>query len=195
MPTGYTHKIYDGKEVKFEEFLLSCAKNFGANYRMRDMPLGSPIVEYEADVQFYENRVKEDQEALKKLESRNLEQIQQQLDESHANMIKGYEENVKEKMELKQRYEAILNKVKEWAPPTEDHENLKTFAISQLEASINYDCLIYDKPEKLESKEYIEIKKSSLEQSIKYNQDRIKDEYEKVAAANKWNRDLINSFN
>jgi hypothetical protein len=34
MPTGYTDKIKDG--ISFEEFVLSCARQFGACISMRD---------------------------------------------------------------------------------------------------------------------------------------------------------------
>ena len=43
MPTGYTAKIADGQT--FEEFILSCARAFGALVEMRDEPADAPIPE------------------------------------------------------------------------------------------------------------------------------------------------------
>ena len=36
MATGYTMDIYDGKNVSFEDFCLSCARAFGACILQRD---------------------------------------------------------------------------------------------------------------------------------------------------------------
>ena len=38
MPTGYTLDLYNGKDITFEEFVLKCARAFGALIDMRDEP-------------------------------------------------------------------------------------------------------------------------------------------------------------
>ena len=45
MPTGYTLELYDGKDITFEEFVLKCARAFGALINMRDEPRDAPIPE------------------------------------------------------------------------------------------------------------------------------------------------------
>lgn len=35
MPTGYTSEIYQGEEVSPKDFLLTCARAFGATISMR----------------------------------------------------------------------------------------------------------------------------------------------------------------
>ena len=38
MPTGYTTDIYNGKDVSFRDFALTCARQFGACIMQRDDP-------------------------------------------------------------------------------------------------------------------------------------------------------------
>ena len=39
MPTGYTIDLYEGKEVTFEEFVMKCARAFGALISVNYPPL------------------------------------------------------------------------------------------------------------------------------------------------------------
>ena len=46
MPTGYTSKIYEGKEnVTGKSFIMDCARGFGACISMRDESSDTPIPE------------------------------------------------------------------------------------------------------------------------------------------------------
>ena len=46
MPIGYTSKLHDGDQP-FNEFIMSCARAFGALVTMRDDPNDAPIPEFE----------------------------------------------------------------------------------------------------------------------------------------------------
>src|SRR5665213_2401224 len=57
MPTGYTSKLYEGKDQSFNEFVMRCARAFGALITMRDDPSDAPIPdEFTAD-SYYSERI------------------------------------------------------------------------------------------------------------------------------------------
>ena len=44
MPTGYTAIIEDDPNCTFEQYLMRCARAFGATVTMRDDPLDKPAL-------------------------------------------------------------------------------------------------------------------------------------------------------
>lgn len=55
-------------------------------------------------------------------------------------VIKGNEDRAKENEALKNRYNAMLSKVRSWIPPSEDYNGIKDFMESQLIDSLDFDC-------------------------------------------------------
>ena len=43
MPTGYTYDLYDGKDIEFPDFVMKCARAFGALIEIRDDPMDAAI--------------------------------------------------------------------------------------------------------------------------------------------------------
>lgn len=54
--------------------------------------------------------------------------------------IKGNEDRLKENEALKNRYNAMLSKVRRWTPPSKEYEGVKDFMESQLIDSLDFDC-------------------------------------------------------
>lgn len=136
MPTGYTCYIEDGKIDNAKDFLMLCARQFGACISMRDEPLLKPIPEkFEAET-FYQERVKKLEEELQKLREMTAEQAEKEIEERYQKRIEERESYKKRKAELFLKYQQVLSGVYEWKPPTAEHEGLKRFAIEQIEMCI-----------------------------------------------------------
>jgi hypothetical protein len=66
MPTGYTAKLVESGQT-FEEFVLTCARAFGALIELRDEPLDAPIPETLEPHSYYAEAVVEAKKRLTNL--------------------------------------------------------------------------------------------------------------------------------
>ncbi len=193
MPTGYTAPIMDG--ITFEQFILSCARAFGALVTMRDEPNDAPIPD-EFQASDYH---------VKALEKANVELI-----EFQALTTKDYEVKAKEEfdqaitrynerkvaMEIQRnQYQSMLSKVKLWVPPSSEHEGLKKFMIEQIESSIKFDCYKPDIPTLSTPEEWANNKLQSISWSIDYHTKENSKEIKRNASRNKWISELKSSLN
>ena len=160
MPTGLTNPIYEGKEdYTFEKFAMRCARTFGACLDLRDEPLD---MEIDLDKHFqpsdyYKKELERVEKAYKDFLDNppTEEMLSVQYDEEVARQQREYQENVEKCEAVRQRYSAMLQRVNDWVPPTEEHYGLKDFMIKQLQGSIDFDCKVYEpKPDTRE--DYIE---------------------------------------
>ena len=88
MPTGYTSKIYDGEQVTGKEFLMTCARAFGALIEMRDESLNAKIPE-ELEVNTYHKKELENaKQKLKSIKNMSIEEVQKLVDEDYQKTIK-----------------------------------------------------------------------------------------------------------
>lgn len=198
MPTGLTSKIYEGKDITFKEFAISCARTFGAFIHQRDEPLDAPIRKREPDTYYLKELEKAKKDLADFLTNPPTEDsLAKEYEEKVERMRKEDAEINKNKQELKARYEAMLKKVQDWNPPTSDHENLKNFMIKQLNESIDFDCHVYDQVDRFLTKEqYIKDGLSSihLEKLVEYYQEQWDKQIESCNNVNKWIEELVNSL-
>ena len=82
MPTGYTAWIEEG--ATFEEFILGCARAFGACISMRDEPLSKQIPEQFKESSYDKEKVQEYIELLKKYESMTIEQAEIEAEKEYS---------------------------------------------------------------------------------------------------------------
>ena len=73
MPTGYTAKLME-KGKSFDEFVLFCARAFGACIDMRDEDMNAPIPEQFQPSAYYQKSVDENSAELTRLESMTNEE-------------------------------------------------------------------------------------------------------------------------
>lgn len=146
MPTGYTADLYEGKDVSLPQFVLTCARAFGATVTMRDEPLDAPIPDEFAPSDYHERRRAEARAALAEAEAWTDEDAAREAGRDYAKALAAYRESERKRLALKQRYEAMLDQVLAWEPPTDDHVNLKTFMVEQLQESIRFDCTPLPEP-------------------------------------------------
>ncbi len=195
MPTGYTSKIYDGEQVSGKEFIMTCARAFGALVTMRDESLNVEIPEEFKPNFYYKDQLEKAKEELKKYTNMTIEEAKPFIEDNYNNKIIAKNNSIKENDNLKQRYETVLKEVEKWTPPSNEHIGLKNYAINQLKESIKHDCNNYD----------YEIKNESPEEHIKNNIERcLKDidyytkewnkEVERVEERNLWVKQLRESL-
>jgi hypothetical protein len=191
MPSGYTENIYYGKEVTFKDFALGCARAFGACVMQRDDPANvKPKIMPE------ESYHTEELKKLKKFEKPTKAQFDSYVKET----IADYEKSIKEKNELKKRYSDILEKAKNWQPPTKEHEGLKKFMIEQLTDSSSFDCGVSFYESELASlyamtyKDYVKKKLAEYNRSIEYHKEYEAKDLFNIKQRNKWIKDLYDSL-
>ena len=192
MPSGYTENIYYGKEVTFKDFALGCARAFGACIMQRDDP-----VDEKPKIMPEESYHTEELKKLKKFKKPTKAQFDSYVKETIADC----EKSIKEKNELKKRYSDILEKAKNWQPPTKEHERLKAFMIEQLTDSKNFDCGgldYYEHEIKVVSamtyKDYVTKKLIEHNRSIERHKEYEARDINNIKQRNKWIKDLYDSL-
>ena len=186
MPTGYTLDLYNGKDVTFEEFVLKCARAFGALIDMRDEPMDAPIPERLEPSDHHLKELEKAKRRLKEIRKWNEEKAEQEAERAYHEALKKREEFVKKNKLIRKRYEDMLSKVQKWKPPTIEHESLKQFMIQQLVESIEYDCFIPEMPQRLSGEEYKEQQIKKALSDIDYHEREYAEEVNRVYERNKW---------
>ena len=195
MPTGYTMDLYEGKEVTFEEFVMKCARAFGALISMKDKPLDAPIPDFLKPSDYHLRELVIAWQRLAEVESWDEEQAKREAERAYQEAVYERDKKIIEQASIRKRYEEMLARVRAWTPPTPDHEELKRFMIEQLEKSIEFDCShIPDEPKRLSGAEYKqrEIKKALSD--IEYHKREYEEEIKRTHERNEWLKALRESL-
>lgn len=195
MPTGYTSDLYEGKPQTFPQFVMDCARAFGALITMRDEARGTPIPEEFLPSDYHLKAAAEAREEWLRLTSMS---VQEAIAESHAEYdryMQRRREDEQKREALKQRYGAMLAEVDKWNPPTPDHMGLKKFMQEQLVESIKFDCGTdyYPKPPPL-GDEWRKQAIAMAERNVKYHEEEYVKEAERCQARTDWVRSLRESL-
>jgi hypothetical protein len=187
MASGYTHKLYDG-EQEFGEFVLDCARAFGAYIHLRDEP-NAALSKIEDDTPRRMRSLDRAQEAYNEFTALSLEEQRELHKKYVVDTEKHNEKTKKHRLEVAERYGKMLAKVIAWDPPKE-LENLKDFMKEQLEGSINFDCKPYES-RVLEFDEWLDNQVRSLLRSIEYAEDDLEREKKRVKEQHAWHEALL----
>lgn len=196
MPTGYTHNI-ENDDFTFEDFALSCAKAFGACISMRDLPNNTPIPdEFKPDT-YYQGKILEVQKQIEKhlnlTDEDWVELCDKDFEQKESRRIQSLNNNIK----LLDNYNKMLDKVKGWQAPSEEHVCLKEFMINQIQESIDFDCDIeyYSTPN---TKDSIDVFKSEtmgkLYKDLEYYTKNNEEDINRVSQRNVWIKQLRESL-
>jgi hypothetical protein len=201
MPSGYTSGVYEGKVTDAQEFILTCARAFGATIMMRDEPLNTPIPEFQPSTDYYDKNLERAIKQLEEYKQMSIREAEGKAHEDYQNEIERIKNNREEKLKIKKRYLEMLVKVELWEPPTEDHVNLKEYCIKQLKEGIEHDCGILDSDYLNVNKvlwksgeQWLEENIKRCERDIEYHTKERKKEVERTNERNLWIRQLKNSF-
>ena len=136
MPTLYTAFIEDRTITNGADFLKLCTRNFGIASDIRDEPLPIlPPIHFEPDP-YYEQTYKRAVERNNKVQHMTFEEAKQEIIEkckSEAESSRIYYEDC---IENNHKYLKIKKEVLNWIPPTKEHENIKKFALEQIDTCI-----------------------------------------------------------
>lgn len=146
MPTGYTAKLVDG-EQDFPEFVLTCARAFGALIAMRDDDLTADIPdEFEASP-YHSEHLAEAQARLARVEATDLASAARAARIGHAAWRTSEAEQKARTEATLARLVAMRQRVLAWHPPTDEHTALRDFMVQQLDETIRFDGQVYTTPE------------------------------------------------
>ncbi len=196
MPTGYTAAIKDG--IAFKQFAMNCARAFGATITMRDDGGdGSNIPERFEPSDYHLKELREAQNELAVLSLMTPEGAAKRASEDYEAAEARRLEALREKRELRAKYEAMLAEVKAWKAPTPDHIQFRNFMLEQIGSSINFDCgeSCYDKPtQRLTPEEWLSAQRSKIESDIDYHTKNYAEEVERTEKRNAWIKALRDSL-
>lgn len=133
MPTGYTAKVGEG--ISFEEFVWTCARAFGALILMRDDPLDAPVPQRFEPSSYYPEALAETRGRVAALEAMTSRERVAEGGRLKAEAVALYERMIAERRAENEKYAAMTARVRDWQPPSPDHENLKAFMLEQLSIS------------------------------------------------------------
>ena len=175
MPTGYTDVVADGSVTEFYEFIMRCARAFGALINMREESMNATIPDhFEPDISYYDRELEKAASRLSELRMMSLPAVREAAQQAYATEVTRYENRIDREGLKRSRYEAMLAHVEAWQPPTDDHFELKEFMKNQLEESVRFDCtpLSYEQePVKIEPDAWLAEQVADAERDVAYYQE------------------------
>jgi hypothetical protein len=192
MPTGYTHDIKNG--ISFEQFVMNCAKAFGACITMRDESSDTPIPEKFEPSSYNKKALDEANTELKEFEFITDEEWKEKTIEYNKERLQEYNKRLEENKRTIESYKNMLEKVVAWNPPTSEHVGLRDFMIQQIRDSIEWDNYEPDKPKEITSKELKDIKYQSILNDISYHSKAYAEEIDRTNSRNIWIEQLRESL-
>jgi hypothetical protein len=144
MPTGYTADLYGGKDQTFADFAMSCARGFGALFVLRDEGPDAVVPERFEPDRYAKDRLERAKADVAEAEARSMDEWAALLAKSNEEMAEASKQARVRSRALRARYEAMLEAVDAWVPPSTEHEQLQAFMRDQLKQSIKFDCSAED---------------------------------------------------
>lgn len=187
MPTGYTADIAKG--ISFEKFVWTCARGMGALVMMRDDPFNAPVPErFQPSAYNVEALAKARAERERIVGMTNAE-ADLAAAGAYEEARQQYEKRIADKDALRVKYQAMLAKVRDWTPPSKDHEGFKDFMDEQLTQSIDFDCstrYMEPPPKLMTGSEWRAERLKDLDRDIKYHHDENAKEVSRTEQRNAW---------
>lgn len=197
MPTGYTEFIEDGSVTTGKEFILLCARGFGALVNLRDKPLSPDIPDYIEESDYYKNRLQEETMAYESLKKMTPEEIHMENEAQYQKGLEKHHKMLEKAIEHNKKYDDIYAEVQKWDPPTASHENLKDFALEQIEISkedTNAIVRWIQAYEKAPDDEWYQDMLKYYEKAIEHSKKMAEEEHNRVVSRTKWIKDLKKSL-
>ena len=196
MPTGYTAKLMEEGQ-SFSDFIMLCARAFGAAISMKEDSLETPIPEAFQPSAFYRELIdtaaqrKAELDAMTSAERIAFGEQQRQKD------ITSCDESIRRLTVENARLKDMEIQVRAWEPPSTDHTGLKDFMLEQIRVCL-HDSSYTEQGLKtaLEKSPCAYYSEAVLraEHDIEYYAKEEKKEIERVAGRNKWVRQLRDSL-
>ena len=202
MPTGYTAYIEDGDITTGKEFLKLCTRAFGIAIDLKDKPLSVPTKTHYEPSPYYKEDYEETAKVRDKMRQLTFEEAKQQIIEKYNEDITHAKKCLDMYKSEDEKYLKVRNEVDSWIPPTSEHEELKKFALNQIDISMNTDYCKYCEEElnkELDISDdavwkYINDINEFYEKDTERAYQRWQEELKRVADKNKWMKQFLNSL-
>ena len=136
---GFYISRKDGDITTGKDFLKLCLRNFGIAINMRDEPLSKPVsTQFEPDP-YYKKDYEKTVEIRNKYRQMTFEEAKKKLIEKHKKDIESTRKSLDKYIAEDERYMKVRDEIEKWIPPTSEHENVKKFALNQIDISLNTD--------------------------------------------------------
>lgn len=195
MPTGYTAPIAD--DISFEQFVMGCARGFGALIMMRDEPNDAPIPERFEPSDYHLKKLEKLQAELDELSALTPADWDARAAEAYSAAENRRLDRLIELSDLRGKYAAMLQSVNAWVPPSADHVHLQEFMRKQITESIDFDCdasYYSSETPRLSGAEWMAQRREKLKRDIAYHEKEHKAEVERTNQRNEWIRLLRESL-
>jgi len=192
MPTGYTAGIYEG--ISFGDFILHCARNFGALIHMRDDSFKAEIQVRDDENTYYIERLKECKEELEELENMGGEEAAKRCDAENERRYAEFLKRVGDNQRKLTQLTEMRAKADAWTPPSKEHEGLKKFMLSQIDETISFDCDIPSLPKRIGPAEWLTTELDCAKSSVEYNEKQLRKNRERNKDTNVWIKQLFQSI-
>lgn len=197
MPTGYTAEIEN--DIQFEDYVLGCARAFGACVHQRDENSNIKPALRQEDT-YYAERLEKAKAKVQELEALKPQDRIEYGEKVRLEELSFQQKYFNDKILLKNKYEAMLQKAVDWTPPTPGHAELKNFMIQQIQDSIRHDCdtdytleqitkLSQERPVTLFEKEL-----TSAKRDVIYNTEQLEKNTKAIQESNQWIVELYKSL-
>ena len=196
MPTGYTSAIKD--DISFEQFALQCARAFGALITMRDDPNDAEIPDSFEPSPFYQENIDKATTELIAIMDVSASEAKRLAKKQYDDQVDYIKKQMKKNNELREKYKAMLQKVRAWEPPSKDHVEMKKFMVDQIVQSIDFDCsneyYLKSYPQPLTGEQYKASEIKRLSHDIEHYTTELKKEKDRCEERSLWVRKLKESL-
>ena len=196
MPTGYTAAIAD--DITFDDFVMRCARGMGALVMMRDEPMNASIPERFEPSNYHAKKIAEATATIARLDGMTEAEEEQAASDAHEAAIAEQAAAIHRNDTLREKYNAMLAKVKAWKAPSDDHDEFKKFMVEQIEKSISFDCdnpyYREQKHAKLTGAEWRAQEEAKARKDIAYHEAENAKEIERTEGRNIWLQKLRGSL-
>ncbi|RPI58299.1 MAG: hypothetical protein EHM48_10330, partial [Planctomycetaceae bacterium] len=116
---------------------------------MRDDPADAPIPDEVKPSTHHADRLAEALKERAELLKLTQNDIDQRAQDAHREALIRHYKQISKDRTLRMKYELMLERVRNWTPPSTEHVGLKTFMIEQIESSIKFDCRESEPPKEV----------------------------------------------
>jgi hypothetical protein len=119
----------------FQDFVMRCARAFGACVMMRDCPMDAPIPERFEPSDYNVKRLAEAKAELARLQAMTNDERIAFGESKKSESLASSEQWLAKEIEQNKRLEEMEASVKKWTPPSAGHTGLKSFMLDQIRIS------------------------------------------------------------
>ncbi len=186
MPTGYTAPVVDGDMTSPADFILNCARAFGALVTLRDSP-NAPIPDELKPSTYHAEQAEKAKASLAELAVMPIAEAEEEARRQHRAAVARWQEGKAKSEQVAERLAAMKAAIEAWVPPTADHLGLKDFMLDQLDQTIRFDgTFTTPSPEFIGGPLWLADLIGKAQRDIEYHTTRQAEENERVAECNAW---------